>query len=96
MRTTIRLDDPLLRQAKSRAAELGTSLNDFIEQAVRVALAPPRAAATRPTIPVDRGGHLLPGVNLDDSTALLDLIEDPVRYQTRNVTRRVAEGPTAE
>ena len=96
MRTTIRLDDPLLRQAKARAAELGTSLNDFIEQAVRVALTPPRAAATRPTIPVDRGGHLLPGVNLDDSAGLLELIEDPVRYRTRSVSRRVAEGPDVE
>ena len=38
MRTTIRLDDALLREAKARAARAGRSLNEFIEDAVRVAL----------------------------------------------------------
>ena len=38
MRTTIRLDDSLLREAKARAARAGRSLNDFIADAVRLAL----------------------------------------------------------
>ncbi|WP_434479502.1 hypothetical protein [Gemmatimonas sp.] len=38
MRTTIRLEDHLLREAKAHAARAGCSLNEFIEEAVRVAL----------------------------------------------------------
>jgi hypothetical protein len=81
MRTTIRLDDSLLRDAKAMAARAGTSLNDFIEDAVRVAV---RATSTPPSpdieLPVFRGGHgLLPGVSLDSGAALLDLMDDDRR-----------------
>lgn len=76
MRTTIRLDDDLLREAKARAARAGRSLNDFIEDAVRVALrAAPRGVAA-PEIPVFKGGRgVRPGVNLDSNAALLDVME---------------------
>lgn len=77
MRTTIRLDDALLRQAKAAAAASGRSLNDLIEDAVRSALAS-RPAATRvsePDLPIYRGRGLQAGVDLDDSAALLDRME---------------------
>ena len=81
MRTTIRLDDSLLREAKAMAARAGTSLNDFIEDAVRVAV---RATSARPSpdidLPVFRGGRgLLPGVSLESGAALLDLMDDDRR-----------------
>ena len=81
MRTTIRLDDALLRRAKSAAAAQGISLNDLISDAVRVALAPrPKAArvrerATLVELPTFKGRGLQPGVDLDDSAALLDLLD---------------------
>lgn len=73
MRTTIRLDDALLRRAKATAAMSGRTLNDLIADALRASLTD--AATTLPVLPTDGGGGLLPGVNLDDNSALLDLMD---------------------
>lgn len=78
MRTTIRLDDNVLADAKRLAAERGTTLTAVIEEALREALARGRGddASPRPEIPVSRGGRgLQPGVDLDSNAALLDLME---------------------
>jgi len=76
MRTTIRLPDDLLRQAKTRAATEGRTLNAVIEQAVRVWLQPALARVERPPIPVStRLGGLLPGINLDKTSELLDMLD---------------------
>lgn len=76
MRTTIRLDDSLLREAKARAARAGTSLNEFIEEAVRTAVLREPASQPVPAIPVFDGGKLRPGVSLDSGADLLALMED--------------------
>jgi hypothetical protein len=75
MRTTIRLDDALLRRAKAAAAMSGRSLNDLIADAVRTALAQRRTRPQRIKLPTFRGNGLQPGVDLDDNAALLDLME---------------------
>jgi Arc/MetJ family transcription regulator len=77
MRTTIRMDDDLLAAAKAEAATSSQSLTSFIEEAVRRHLAARRRAQEHPTpeLPVFTGDGLLPGVHLDDSAALLDLME---------------------
>lgn len=77
MRTTVRLDDALLRDAKSRAAQTGRTLNSVIEDALRASLQPSRPRPERP-IPVFRPRRrrgLQPGVDLSDSASLLDLME---------------------
>jgi hypothetical protein len=79
MRTTIRLDDALLRRAKAAAAASGRSLNDLIEDAVRAALTPRLSAVREPEIPVYGGHGLQPGVDLTDSAALLDLMDRDFR-----------------
>ncbi|HYW33291.1 MAG TPA: YlcI/YnfO family protein [Gemmatimonas sp.] len=78
MRTTIRLDDHLLREAKARAARAGRSLNEFIEDAVRSAVLDNREPSRHThEIPVFRGGRgLRPGVDLDSNAALMDLLDD--------------------
>lgn len=81
MRTTIRLDDALLRDAKSIAAKAGRSLNDFIADAVQAAI----RSSSQPTgsveIPVFRGGRgVHAGVNLDSNAALLDLMDVGSRH----------------
>lgn len=82
MRTTIRLDDALLREAKARAARAGRSLNDFIADAVRLAVRVPARSATTPEIPVFKGGRgVRAGVNLDSNAALLDLMESGERIR---------------
>jgi hypothetical protein len=77
MRTTIRLDDELLKDAKRRAAETGRTLTALIEDALRQALGRrDETPAGRVRLPVGRrGSKLQPGVDLDDSAALLDLME---------------------
>lgn len=76
MRTTIRLDDDLLARAKRTAAERGTTLTALIEDALRRVLAPGSASqGDRPPLPTFRGDGLQPGVDLDDTVALLDLMD---------------------
>lgn len=75
MRTTIRLDDALLRRAKAAAAMSGRSLNDLIADALRASLASRPARARVAELPVFSGNGLQPGVDLDDNAALLDLMD---------------------
>lgn len=76
MRTTIRLDDALLREAKARAARAGSSLNEFIENAVRAAVLREPSPVPAVPLPVFGGGILRPGVSLDSGADLLALMED--------------------
>ena len=77
MRTTINLPDPLLSQARRLAAETGRTLTAFIEDAVRESLG--RRRQSKESLPVRLntfgGSGLQPGVDLDDSAALLDLMD---------------------
>jgi plasmid stability protein len=81
MRTTINLDDALLAEAKQVAARTGRSLTAVVEDALRQSLYR-RDPATRRAIelPVFGEGGPQPGVDLDDSAALFDLMgqDDPV------------------
>ena len=75
-RTTIRLDDGLLAEAKARAARSGRTLNAVLEDAIRASLdRPVRVEASPPDLPVCRGGRLLAGADLDDNAAVLELME---------------------
>ena len=77
MRTTVQLDDQLLAAAKQRAAQTGRTLKAVIEDALREALArrdvPEPHARIRLETFKGRGG--LPGVDLDDTSSLLDQME---------------------
>lgn len=76
MRTTVRLDDDLLRKTRALAAETGRTLTAVIEDALREALARQRARRGRPRVvlPTFKGQGLQPGVDLDDSAGLLDIM----------------------
>jgi len=80
MRTTIRLDDRLLREAKQRATESGVTLTALIEESLRERLQR-RGDRVRATTPVRLrtcgGSGLLPGVDLDDAASLLDIMDRP-------------------
>jgi hypothetical protein len=77
MRTTVRLDDELLREVKVHAAEQRMTLTAVLEEALRELLARRRQPVDRPRVPLPsfKGQGLQPGVDLDDSSALLDLME---------------------
>lgn len=77
MRTTIRMDDALLRRAKEYAARSGTTLTRVIEDAVREHLARRlRRTVREPTaLPTYGGQGLQPGIDLDDTASLVDQME---------------------
>lgn len=80
MRTTIRLDPDLLKEAKKLAAGSGVTLTAVIEEALRERLGRRQKGDRRERIrlPTFRGNGLLPGVDLDDSAGLLERMERPV------------------
>ena len=77
MRTTIRIDDQLLLEAKRLAARTGRTLTAVVEDALREVVArqefAPRRTPVRLTTVGGRG--VLPGVDLDDSAVLLELMD---------------------
>ena len=80
MRTTVRLDDNLLDQAKREAQLRGQTLTSLIDEGLRLVLAQPkhRPRRKRYVIPVSKmSGWVWPGIDINNSAALLDIMEDP-------------------
>ena len=77
MRTTIRLDDQLLKEAKELAAGTGRTLTAVIEEALRESFARRKQAKRQPRVKLKtfKGDGLQPGVDLNKSAALLDLMD---------------------
>jgi hypothetical protein len=79
MRTTVRLDPALMAKAKEESARTGETLTAMIERGLRLVLARPRRSRRNTIfrIPISHAiGGLRPGVNLDDSASLLDIMEN--------------------
>ncbi len=78
IRTTVRLEEALISQAKREAERRGETLTALIEQGLRLILAQSRPLRQREPVklPVSKaGGGVLPGIDLNDSAALLDIME---------------------
>lgn len=79
MRTTIRISDDLLKEAKHHAAIRGTTLTAIIEESLREKFLREKQAKRRlkkvKLLTTGRGG-LQPGISIDDSADLLDLLEN--------------------
>jgi hypothetical protein len=76
MRTTIKLDDRLLADAKVEAVRSGRTLNEVVEDALRESLSRRDRSVREQGIALPTSnGRLRPGVDLDDSAALIDLME---------------------
>jgi hypothetical protein len=78
MRTTISIEDHLLRAAKQRALERDMTLGGLIEDALRIVLDPARAGEERPaSLPVSkRRGGTRPGVDVADGARLRDVMDE--------------------
>ena len=76
MRTSVRLDEHLLAEAKKRAVESGKTLAAVLEDALRASLARRGVQAKSKPLRLKtvKGGGVRAGVDLDDSAALLDLM----------------------
>jgi len=77
MRTTVRLDDDLVAEAKMFAVRQRRTLTSVIEEALRRLLQQSADSAEGGgDLPVSRRpGWVLPGVDLDDSAALHDVMD---------------------
>ena len=78
MRTTIYIPDDLLAEAKKLAAESQRTLTAVIEDSLRETLARRRRKnRSEPTRLTTFGqGGTRPGVDLDDTAALIDMMEE--------------------
>lgn len=78
MRTTISIEDSLLKKAKAASIDRNCSLGEVIEDALRIALTDqPKSNRQTPTKPLKtfRGSGVQPGVDLCSSAALLEVME---------------------
>ncbi|MDO8672058.1 MAG: DUF2191 domain-containing protein [Dehalococcoidia bacterium] len=73
----MRIDEQLLKEARQLAVHSGKSVTSIIEDALRVYLSRQRRYEQREPIRLITfdGEGLLPGVDLDDSSAQLDVME---------------------
>ncbi len=77
MRTTITIDDRLLEKARELAARTKKTLSQVIEAALRESLSR-RSSPSRPKkvrLTTVGGNGPRPGVDIDDSASLLDLMD---------------------
>ena len=82
MRTTIDLDEALLSRLKETAARTGRTMAALVEDAVREMLARIDARPARRgrlKLPTSKGTGLMPGVDLWDTSGLLDVMDAPDR-----------------
>ena len=80
MRTTLDLDDHLLKEAKQLAAERGTTLTALMEDALRIVVRrvekqKPRRRVRLPTFGVP-GEGFMPGVDISNNAAVRDLLDE--------------------
>ncbi len=76
MRTTVDLNEELLREAKKRAANEGKPLRMFIEEALRAMIQAPATRETGFELKWrTEKGRLQAGVRLEDRQSLFDLME---------------------
>lgn len=78
LRTTVRLNESLLERARREATRRGVTLTSLIEQGLQLVLRRPHRRSGQSPIELPEcraGGGTLPGVDLNDSAALLERME---------------------
>ena len=92
MRTTISIDDGLLKTAKARAETEGITLGALVEDGLRLILLrceEPQVAG--PPLPVHHGGGFLPGVDLTSNASMFDAIGDRDEEFERRIREQAAD-----
>jgi hypothetical protein len=79
MRTTIRLNNDLLKRAKKRAADEGRTLTSLVEDGLLLILSKTKAnRRKRIELPVSKAtGGVLPGIDLNRSSDLEEVMNVP-------------------
>ena len=73
MRTTLNIDDSVMRRLKQEAARRGTTMSELVESAIRLLLRRQPARIELPPLPAFHGGDTL--VDIADRDALYDAME---------------------
>ncbi len=79
MRTTVRLSDELLARTKKEARRRGETLTSLLERGLRLAVSGShkRSRASRVVLPTSKAtGGVLPGVDLDKTSSVLDRLDE--------------------
>lgn len=77
MRTTVTIDDRLLRQATLAATKAGRTLSDLVEDGLRTLLSDrPVNRDERITLPTYGGSGLKPGIDLEDKDGLAVALDE--------------------
>lgn len=79
MRTTIRINDELLKRAKKQAADEGRTLTSLVEDGLALVLLKPKTGRRkRVVLPVSKAtGGILPGIDLNRSADLEEVMNAP-------------------
>ena len=79
MRTTIRINDGLLKRAKKQTAEEGRTLTSLVEDGLTLILSKPKTSRRkRVELQVSKAsGGVLPGVDLNRSSDLEEVMNEP-------------------
>jgi hypothetical protein len=84
MRTTVRLNDALLDEAKAVAEKQGTTLTALMERGLRWAISNPDEPRKKIEIRSGPPGHeLMPGIDLNNSAQLWDLLDEEDGWSSR-------------
>jgi len=74
MKTTLNIDDQVMKRLRREAARLDTTMSELVETALRRLLAPHQAAEPLPPLPSFRAGRIR--VDVADRDALYALMEE--------------------
>jgi len=79
MRTTVRINENLLKRAKKLAANEGRTLTSLVEDGLALILAKPKAKRReRVELPVSEAtGGVMPGIDLNRSSDLEEVMNAP-------------------
>ena len=77
MRTTLNLDDQLLKLVKHWAVERGLSLSEAIDNVLRQFFLNPPKECKPVSLITSSGTGVKPGVDLDNARSLMDIMDDP-------------------
>jgi hypothetical protein len=79
MRTTLNINDDLLRRAKKRAADEQRTLTSLFEEGLTIVLSAPKPGRRKSvSLPVSKAvGGVLPGVDLNCSADLEEIMGSP-------------------
>jgi plasmid stability protein len=75
MKTTLNIDDGVMRRLKREAARQGKTMSELVETALRLLLQAKPGSVPLPPLPTFHGGREL--VDLADREALYDAMERP-------------------